>query len=207
MKQILSLVLAGTMILGPVLAFGQEEASAGPSKVQLGTAITEEERAMRAFEERVIAQSDQWFADGDYRLVIDTLEMHVGLRPSSYELVTNLGWMYGNIQDGTNELRVYVEYHNRYPNDPEAAYPLGQFYYVKKAYKQAVAVLEPTISMVPHPHPNTYRVLARAYKSLGLLKESERIYLELIKVDPNDAAAKANLAKIREEIKKGGGGG
>ena len=191
------------LITGAVTGWSQEVRTA-QAKVQLGTAKTEEERAMRAVEERFMAQTDAWFDQGDYWLVSQVLEMHVELHPSSYELVTNLGWMYGNMEDGTNELRVYVEYRNRYPENPEAWYPEAEFYFRQRVFKPVVNILEPTIAMTPKPHANTYRILAMSYRRMGMHKDAVRVYDELLKIDPTDAAAKMNRERSLNDLKGGG---
>lgn len=199
MRNLLTFVLAIAMSL----AFGQDDVEPGQAKVKLGSGQSEEERMMRAFEIRFVNQADEWFDDGDYHLIAELLEVHVALHPDSYELVTNLGWMYGNMQEYAKELVTYIEYRKRFPENPEAWYPEGQFYFFKKNYKMVVETLGHTIDMKPRPHANTYRILARAYKSTGYLKEALAVYKELIKLDPDDMAAKKNASDI-EKILAGG---
>ncbi len=187
------------------LAFCQAEAETetGQAKVKLSEGKSEEDRMVRAIESRFMNQADEWFDDGDYYLISQLLEVHVGLHPDSYELVTNLGWMYGNMQDYGRELVTYLQFKNSYLDNAEAWYPAGQFYFLKKNYKMAIDILAPTIEMEPKPHANTYRLLARAYKIVGLLKESISVYEMLVKLDPNDLAAKKNLESIQKQLAGG----
>lgn len=203
MKRLFHWGLCGALLLSPGLVFGQDMQTER-AKVSIDGDSSEEGRAMRAFEERWASQGDAWFEDGDYWLVIQSLEMHVAWRPQSYELVTNLGWMYGNIEDETNSLRVYVSYRKRYPENAEAAYPEAQFYFFKRAYPQVIHLLEPTLSMTPKPHPNSYRILANAYRRSGLLKDALRVYELLLELTPNDEAAKRNRDSVMREIQGGG---
>lgn len=174
-----------------------------PAKVQLQAAKTEEDRAMRAFEERIISQNDAWFADGDYRLVIEGLEYHNLIRPGNYELATNLAWMYFNIEDPTNQLRVCVDLRNSHPRDAEAWYPEAEFYFLKRAYKQVIELLEPTLKFERKPHANTYRLLGRSYKSLQMYADAARVYGELAKIDPSDLAAIKNRDEMLAKSKGG----
>lgn len=191
-----SILLSLLLMVGAVGAWGQKR------DVEMSA---EEREAMSAYGVRVGNESDGYFEDGDYRLVIELLRMTNAMYPDDYETVSNLGWMYGNIEDKASELDVYVKYMKLRPKDPEAYYPAGEFYFKEKKYAEAVAILEKALLLPGERHANTYRVLAGSYKRLEKLEDAARVYRLLVKKDPDDLAAKKNLSDVLKVLGKGGG--
>ncbi len=149
---------------------------------------------------RLGAEKDNLFKDGDFPATINVQSWEVLWRPNDYEIVTDLGFMYGNIERPDLELATYVRFREQFPKWAEAAYPEAEFYYKKRSYKPVVKLLEPTLNMTPKPHPNTYRLLAHSYDRLGLYKESLAVWETYIKLAPDDAAAKLNRDKVKAKV-------
>ena len=144
-------------------------------------------------------QADVWFKDGDFPRVIQELKFIYALAPNDYDIATNLGWMFENIEEWDKALAVYIKYRKENPSDPDAPFPEAHFYFAKKAYAKVPPILEPSLKM--HPHANTFRQLAHAYERLNMLADAKRVWLQYISQDPNDLAAKANLAKVERKMK------
>ncbi len=157
-------------------------------------------RIMRAMVQRYSDQKDYWFKDGEFPVVAHALLFDVEWRPYDYDAQTSLGWMYGNMEMYDVELAVYTRYRAAYPKNPEAAYPLAEFYFKKRSYAPVIEILEPTIRMETKPHANSYRLLAHAYDRVGLYKESLAVWETFIKMVPDDAAAKVNRDKVRKKL-------
>src|SRR5688572_13008378 len=106
-----------------------------------------------AFDERVNLQSDIWFDAGEFPRCVQALRFMVSIHPGDYELLTNLGWMLENTEKWKDALAVYVGYRQQFPEDPEAYFPEANFYYMKKVYSKVPQLLEPSLKMMPKPHP------------------------------------------------------
>jgi len=152
---------------------------------------------------RMNQQKDAWFDDGDFPAAISLLAVEVIWRPYDYQSVTDLGWMYGNIERKDLELTTYILFRNQYPKDPEAYYPEAEFYFKLRKYSQVINLIEPTVVMDSKPHSNSYRILAHSYDRVGRYKDSLRIWELYIAQSPDDAAAKVNRDKVKSKISDG----
>lgn len=156
-----------------------------------------------AMSDRIMVQTDVWFETGDFPKSIQAMRGDHAIRPDDYEVATNLGWMLENVLAWDEALATYVRFRKTNPNNPDAAYPEANFYFMKKTYMEIPPLLEPSIHFATPPHPNTFRVLAHAYDRLGLYGDSKRVWQSLLKIDPNDDAAKVNLSRVSKKIKDG----
>ena len=182
------LILLG--LLGSSLAFGQENLSEADREILI---------SMR---NRMQMQQSQWFDDGDFPHAIRSLEFQVKVLPFDYEAVTNLSYMYKNVEDYGNELAILVWFKETFPNMPDSAYPLAEFYYLKRSYRMVVSLLSPVVEKFPNQHPNTYRILAHSYDRTGMFKQALATWDAYIKLAPNDEAAKVNRDKVQQKLKK-----
>lgn len=149
-----------------------------------------------AAHDRITPQKDKWFDDGDYPRCIQLLRIEHELYPHDYTTTTDLGWMLGNVEEPDQELALYKAYRLAYPKDPEAAYPEGEFYYMKKKFDLVPAIIAPTLGK--KPHPNSYRILAHAYERLGKYAEAKAVWEKLIADYPDEPA----IARTRGELKR-----
>ncbi len=154
----------------------------------------------RAAYHRIEKQGDYWFDAGDFPRIINSLRLANVVYPEDYETATNLGWLLESTDEDDEALVVYIRYGKENPTNPDAAYPEGNFYFMKKAYARVPPIMEPSIKGRP-PHPNSFRILAHAYEKLGLLKDSQRVWNALIALTPNDQAAKNNLRRVENKLK------
>lgn len=155
---------------------------------------------------RFSSQTDRWFDDGDYPRCIQMLRVMHEIWPADYDTTTNLGWMLGNVEQPQEEIAIYEAYRLAYPNDPEAAYPEGEFYYLKKQFDKVPPLIEHTLPQ--KPHPNSYRILAHSYEHLGKLQDSKRVWELLIATYPHEQAvetSKMHLRQIKAKIKSAEG--
>lgn len=156
--------------------------------------------------DRINAQTDIWFEDGDFPRVINICKVMYSLYPADYEVATNLGWMLENIEKWDEALAVYIKYRSENPKDPDAAWPEANFYYMKKAYQKVPPILEPTMKMSRKPHPNSFRTLAHAYERMNQLQDSKRVWQAMIQTFPDDAPAKNNLNRVEKKLRGEGTG-
>jgi len=162
-------------------------------------------KRMRSIEsammERIAIQNDVWFESGEFPRTVQSLRASHEMFPNDYETVTDLGWMLENLELWGEALATYVQYKHENPDNPDAPYPEAHFYFLKKLYAEIPPLLEPSLNMASPPHPNTYRALAHSYDRLGLLADSKRVWESLLKLAPDDGAAKVNLARVERKIK------
>ena len=152
---------------------------------------------------RIMVQTVVWFETGDFPKSIQAMRGDHAIRPADYEVATNLGWMLENTLAWDEALATYVRFRKSNPDNPDAAYPEANFYFMKKTYLEIPPLLEPSLHFAQAPHPNSFRVLAHAYDRLGLLSDSKRVWEMLLKLDPPDRAAKVNLSRVERKIKDG----
>ena len=184
MKRIFGLLCA----LLPVLGWAQSDESR--------LAIIEDSR-----DARVSNQSDYWFEKGDFPAIIHTLNYRFLLNPKDYETMTDLAWMYKNIERPDLELALLINYRESNLDQADAYYPEAEFYFNKKAYVQVIDLLKNAIKMTPPPQPNAFRILAHSYSRIDLLKESLAVWDAYLKLVPNDAAAKVNRQRVVDRLK------
>ena len=212
MKKV-SLLLLGVLVpavalaqsaAGGELKSGANDSVAKPKMdhgAHLGVPDDPEERAAeQAMYSRMGVQQDVWFQDGDYPAIIASLKFEVKEWPQDYESVTSLGWMLGNIEHWNEELGVYIDYRDSFPDNPEAAFPLGFFYYMKKSYVLSVNALAPSINLATKPHPDTYRLLAHGYERVGLWNKSVAVWDVYLAMHPDDLVGVANRKKALSHL-------
>lgn len=147
---------------------------------------------------RIADQLDQSFEDGDFPFVISMLKVSFADEPKNYDTATNLGWMLENVQDWAEAEEFYKQFRLDNPGNPEAAYPLGYFYYIRKRYSEAEQVLEPTLKVAVHA--NTFRILAKCYEREKKYAEAIRVWELQIKKWPDDLPAKANIDRVKKKM-------
>ena len=147
---------------------------------------------------RLVDQLDQSFEDGDFPFVISMLRVSFADEPKNYDTVTSLGWMLENVQEWEQAEDFYKQFRLDNPGNPEAAYPLGFFYYMRKRYTDAERVLEPTVKVAVHA--NTFRILAKCYERDKKYSEAIRIWEVQIKKWPDDLPAKANIDRVKKKM-------
>lgn len=153
--------------------------------------------------QRIELQNDVWFDDGDFPRCIQALRLANNMRPANYDLATSLGWLLESTEQDDEALATYVRYKKQNPGDPDNSYPEANYYFQKRAYAKVPGLLEPAIKRVPAPHPNAFRTLAHAYERIGLLEDSRRVWSSLVRLTPQDGAAKNNLKRVETKIKGG----
>lgn len=153
---------------------------------------------------RIDRQVDVWFDAGDFPATIQMLKVSSELNPHDYDIVTNLGWMQENVQQYDAAAATYEMYRKNNPQDADNSLPLAQYYFMKKKYDKVPALLEPSMKVKGHPHPNVFRILAISYERLGKLSDAQRVLKHYIAVAPTDGQAKLNLARVERKLSKGG---
>ena len=148
---------------------------------------------------RLSRQIDQWFEDGDFPRSIEGLRFQFAYSPNDYEVATNLGWMLENTDRDDQALAVYARYRRQNPGDVDNRLPEAMLYNSRRRYPEVIEALEP--SLAGNPHPNVYRLLAKAYERVGKIPDAIRVWELQIKRFPDDGAARANIARVR--AKKG----
>lgn len=157
----------------------------------------------RVADQRLERQGDRWFAKGDFPRAAQILLIRSELYPDNYDRITDLGFMYKNLEMRAEELAVYVQFRNRMlAKDPDAAFPEANFYNEMKMFAKVIPLIEPTLPR--HPHANSYRILARAYEKTGAIHQAIRVLQLLISTYPSDAQAKVNLERLQGLIKSSG---
>jgi tetratricopeptide (TPR) repeat protein len=202
----MGLIAAATFILATQTAPKGERAVAVtvPPSIQQGVSPSKArlDEIWDHIDNRFVTQSDIWFEEGEFPSCVALLKVQSAYQPDDYEMMTNLGWMLENIEKIDEARAVYLDFGKRHPEIGDAMYALGFSYFNKKEYAKSIEVLEPTLAH--NPSQNTYRTIARAYELLNKPNDAIRVWeLELTKF-PNEASAKANIARVKAKLAGGG---
>lgn len=157
---------------------------------------------MDSMDTRLINQSDRWFDDGEFPMVISLLRLQCDMDTTNYDLWTSLIWMYGNIEDRTKELAAAIEFRELNRTWGEAWYPEAEIYFRRGMRAKAIPLLEQAIILGP-VHPNSYRLLGNSWRSLGFPAQAVRVWEAMLKLYPSDERAKAQLDRARKEAAMG----
>lgn len=188
------LLLVGGLTLSAV-ALGQ----AIPSLPNIGRV----NEIWRIADNRMSRQADYWFEHGDLPRAAQLVGFRAAVYPNDYERVTDYGFLLKSLDRRNEELAVYIQFRqSNLDKDPDAAWPEANFYYEMKMYAKVSPLLEPTLTR--NPHPNSFRLLARAYEKAGSLQNALRIYQALVVSHPEDGAAKANVERIKKMMRAAG---
>lgn len=147
---------------------------------------------------RVITQLDVWFELGEFPLSASLLNVQYRYEPDNEDTMTNYGWMLENIEQIKEAREVYVEYIKGHPNDADAPFALAFSYSKERDYANVVKILEPT--MTKTPHPNSYRLLAKAYERLKRDKDAIRIWELQLKAFPGDQTVMMNIKRVKARM-------
>lgn len=196
----MKILLVGLLAISPLVAPAQQE----PKKPDEETLRIQ--RLKTTMNDRFTAQGDAWFKDGHYLRVIELYRVRAELYPQYETAWSDLSWMLFNVKDLDGQLSTAVKFKEQNPDLADAAFMEGNWYFQKKAYLKTIEILEPTIWMKPAPHPNSFRVLAQAYRRIGMLEHAIKVWKEQLRLYPDDPTARANLQRAEEELKKKNGG-
>jgi len=187
---------ARILVLAGLVGLAGASFASDPKKLDRTDAI------WAAVDDRMLAQQDIWFDEGDFPAAIQILKVEAERYPSNYDVWTNLGWMQENIQDWDAALATYIRYRRDNPQDPDAALPEATYFSMKKLYSKIPELLEPVIKR--NCHPNNFRLLASAYEKQKMYTDSIRVWKLYLKRDPKDGAAKSNLARVEKKLASAG---
>lgn len=192
------------------VCFGQSSSKTQQTKMNDPDAIqkakpkaeSRTDRIWAAAMDRVNYQNDVWFNSGDFLRSINALRFVNDIFPGDWEIATNLGWLLESTENYDGAVAVYSRYKDlNITTDPDAPWPLANFYFKKKQYDKVPSLLEPSMKL--SPHPNSYRILAHAYERLKKYKDSARTWDSLIGRYPDDRAAIVNRDRVKKKLAAG----
>jgi len=143
-------------------------------------------------------KTNEYFSAGEFDSLLPLLKMRYEIDPSSYDFVTDLGWILGSTDRPDEELAYYVRFRRENVGYANSALPEAQFYFLKKVYAKVPPLLEG--SLTNESHPNNYRILANSYEKLGQFKDSKRVWEIYLAIAPSDGQAKANLKRVKQKL-------
>lgn len=182
---------------------GQAPAPA-PTSAPVAAPVVLDEKARLAeiwdqVDTRFARQIDFWFDDGEFPKAIQGLFIQYAYAPNDYEVVTNLGFLLESSARADEALDAYNLFIKNNPKDPDAPFPAGNLYFKKKDYAKTVQVLAPSLGK-GKPHPNSYRIVARAYEKMGNYKKAIETWEKQLKAFPDDLPAQANIRRVKAKI-------
>lgn len=192
------------LVLAASISLAQDDKSGLTKPKEVKEGASRMERIEAAMTNRIIDQSDEWFGKGDYPRAIAGLKFRIEFDPQDYEAQTDYIWMLGNIRDKEAEIAAAKRYHEMVPDDPDAWFPEGQIYFMRRDYVKAIPPLAKACSFDKPAQPNAYRLLAQCYKRQKMFQKAIDVWERMLKHFPNDAAAKKNLEQAKLDLAGGG---
>jgi tetratricopeptide (TPR) repeat protein len=114
--------------------------------------------------------------------------------PWDEETVAELGWIYESNGRERSALALYRTYAANNPWNPDRTLYEAIYHKNKRDWAKIPPLLADVIK--ENPHPNVYRLLARAYKELGRAEDARKIWETYLSRFPDDAQAKRNLSSL-----------
>lgn len=161
---------------------------------------------------RLSRQIDQWFTDGDFPRSIQGLREQWAYSPRSYEVATNLGWMLENVRQDDAAIEIYQEYRRNVPDDPDGLLPEAMLQNSRQRPARVIEILAPFVATLDvngtrpdggKPHPNVFRLLAKAYERTGSPEKAIATWELQLRAYPGDAPAQTNIRRVRAKTAAG----
>ena len=100
---------------------------------------------------------------------------------------------------------VYQDILEKYPDSsvaPASLYEWAVIHYKRDEFKEIVRDIEPWLTHLKHPEPDTYWMLAESYYNLGQEDPAARYYLQLVESWPLNAHAPEAIYRMAEFLQK-----
>ncbi len=191
----------GDPFIGRVIARALELSEVGaPSSPPVTNIlmISDWEDAKNLAIEALMAEADVWFHGGDYEQVVRTNEAAIFIDPQWMDPYANNGWLQWSMGRQGAAIRTYRRAIAAMPENWEAHYELGFYYFLKKAPTLALRHLKRGCELGAPPVPA--RAYAHALERTGQLEASLAFWREL---DARDASGTVdqNIARIEAALR------
>lgn len=168
------------------------------------SAQNQDDAALRAARDRMIAQNDALFTEGDFPTIIENQKTLAELDPHDEQVWSDLGWMLGNVEKFDEELALAVRFKGLNEGRAVGPYYEAQFYFKRRTWSKVPPLLEPVVSdPALKPDANVFRFLANSYLRMGYVADAVRVWEAMLKIYPNDAQAKARVENLRQRLSGG----
>jgi len=161
---------------------------------------TEAEGIVDSVIDRLWVLTDLHWHKGEYNHIVNLCRMVTAADPSRVDAYGNAGWLLWSMDRDAEAVALYQEGLKANPTSYYMYDEIGYYYFLrKKDYPAAVKYLEQAAKM-PDARALTLHSLAHAYEKTGNLEMCVKTWERAAK-DPEDAAARTNLTRIRKKIR------
>jgi tetratricopeptide (TPR) repeat protein len=126
-------------------------------------------------------------------LALPILEQVISADPEDEQTYMLLGNLYTQLENYADARQVYTELVAHFPNSVPGNYYLGKINVVLKDYSAARKAFERVLELAPELEEPRAELI-EIYNTIGQPRKSERIYHELIDLNPEDLTIRLNLA-------------
>ena len=144
-----------------------------------------------------VAVAQAYVRQGKIKAAIEELNQVLEVKPKHWKSLFQLGLIYLDRGKRTKAIAFFKKAAKAKPNDELAYYQLGMIAYLDKDYEEAAYYMEKTVKIRPILGDAHY-YLADSYERLGDEASAEAHYEESLRYIPDDAAAEAGLARVRQ---------
>lgn len=146
------------------------------------------------------SEADWWWHKGNYDQAIRCHEAAILIDPDypeSYSIIAWLQWSLDRDSEAVNTLKRGI---NAAPKNYESYFNLGEHYFKTKRYKESEYYLRKAVQLGCGPLER--RVYAHSLEKMGKLGDALFQWSEIIRLSPNDQAAKRMYEKIRKQVSR-----
>ena len=138
-----------------------------------------------------VGESDFWWHQGNYEQCIRCQETALFFDPNYVDLYSNIAWLQWSMGRHGQGITTYRRGIAANPRSWEAYQALGQYYILRKQPSLALPMLQQAASLGSPPVPR--RQLGHVLEQLGQKAAADRVWRDILKLDPNDPIARRRL--------------
>ena len=138
---------------------------------------------------------DAHWHKGEYNHIINLYRMIVAAHPDEMDAYANAGWLLWSLGRDADAVAIYKQGMRANPTSSFMYDELGQYYYRKKDYPQALGYYE-SAAKYKDVQPYTLHFLAHCYEKTGAMDKCLKIWERAAK-NTNDANAQRHRDRVR----------
>ncbi|MEN6644144.1 MAG: HEAT repeat domain-containing protein [Armatimonadia bacterium] len=139
----------------------------------------------------LVEESDFWWHKGDYEQCIRCQETALFFDPNYVDLYSNVAWLQWSMGRHGQGISTYRRGIAANPKSWEAYHALGQYYVLRKQPSLALPLMQQAASLGSPAVPR--RQLGHVLEQLGQKAAADRVWRDILKLDPNDPIARRHL--------------
>lgn len=140
-----------------------------------------------------VRECDLWWHVGNYDQCIRAQQTALFFDPQYVDLYTNIAWLQWSMGRHGEAIQTYRQAIAANPRSWTAHQALGDYYWRHGHRRLGVTYLQKAADLGSPPVPR--RALGHAYRQLGEAEQAQKVWQDILKLDPNDPIARRELER------------